>query len=510
MGCQILEVMLPTDYTESALRQAVARRLGIREFSYTIEKKSLDARHKRSIQWQLRLVVSSNEFSGACPEPLPAITIPYRKRKETAVVVGCGPAGFFAAFVLQRAGIQTTLIERGTDVTHRAADITYFEQTGIFNPASNYAFGEGGAGTFSDGKLTTRSKHLVREKRFILSSYIEAGARQEIAYMAHPHLGSDNLQNIVKNLRQFFLEKGGTIHFKTTLNDIIIKNKRIVEIHTTNGVLAPDYIVIAPGHSAFDTYRMLMRRGIPFCLKHFALGSRVEHRQTLINRAQWGCASLPGLTAAEYRLIAQKGKNIPVFTFCMCPGGVVVPAAAFEHTNIVNGMSLYARRGVFANAACVADVHINDLLRKEATTSEALDWLEALEQKFYAFSGGYNVPCCRIRDFIEHEERSVVLESSYPLGLRQAPLWNLLPSMVSSVLGEGLKDFSRKIKGFEQGTIMGLESKTSSPLQAVRERDGRSTGFENIYIVGEGSGYAGGIISSAADGIRTALAISER
>ena len=188
----------------------------------------------------------------------------------------------------------------------------------------------------------------------------------------------------------------------------------------------------------------------------------------------------------------------------------MVPAAAFEHTNIVNGMSLSARAGVFANAACVAGVQIKDLMRKEVTPSEALDWLEALERKFYAFSGGYNVPGCRIRDFIEQQERSAVLESSYPLGLRPAPLWNLLPSPVSSALREGLKDFSRKIKGFEQGTIMGLESKTSSPLQAVRECDGRSTGFENMYIVGEGSGYAGGIISSAADGIRTALAISER
>jgi len=509
MGYRELSFNLPSDYEEGDLRDAIAKKLGIEKFSWQIERKSLDARKKNDIHWQVRVAVLSDDLPGGEPPVTPELAIPSRVRKEKAVVVGSGPAGFFAALVLQKAGFRTTLIERGTDVQKRADGIKTFEQTGIFNPVSNYAFGEGGAGTFSDGKLTSRSKHISKEKRFIIESYIRAGAPQEIRYLAHPHLGSDNLKSIVANLRREYLDLGGTFLFETLLEDIRIKGGRVVEAVTSAGGIEAEFFVIAPGHSAYETYRMLIARGVGFRAKPFALGSRVEHPQELINRAQWGRETLPGVTAAEYRLTSRGDGLLPIYTFCMCPGGIIVPATAYAHTNIVNGMSRYRRDGRFANAACVAAVRPEDLTAKETSALETLNRLEALEEKFFRFSEGFAAPSCTIADFIAGKESGTILPSSYPLGLRPAPLREMLPPPVSSALREGIKNFCRKIRGFETGMIMGLESKTSSPVQAVRDTSGLCTGFENLYVVGEGSGWAGGIISSGADGIRAAMNIAE-
>jgi len=508
MGYRELSFNLPSDYQEGDLRDAIAKELGIGEFSYQIGNKSLDARKKANIHWQVRVSVLSDELGGGEPIAAAVLDVPSRTRDERAVVVGSGPAGFFAALVLQKAGFRTTLIERGTEVRKRARGVMSFEETGIFDPVSNYAFGEGGAGTFSDGKLTSRSKHISREKRFIIESYIQAGAPEEIRYLAHPHLGSDNLKTIVANLRSEFLDIGGTVLFETLLEDIKVEGGRVVETVTASGGIEADYCIIAPGHSAYETYRMLIRRGVGFRTKPFALGSRVEHPQELINLAQWGREELPGVKAAEYRLTSRGDGTLPVYTFCMCPGGVVVPASAYAHINIVNGMSRYRRDGIFANAACVAAVSPEGLTGRETSALDALDWLEALEEQFFRYAEGFAAPFCTIRNFIEGKGNSAISASSYPLGLKPAPLWELLPPTVSDALREGLKDFSRKVKGFETGNIMGLESKTSSPIQVVRDKTGLCTGFENLYVVGEGSGWAGGIISSGADGIQAAVHIA--
>ncbi len=509
MGYTEVSLKLPTNYDETHLLAGIASKLGIRDFSYRIENKSLDARKKSDIHWLVRVSVVSEEIEGPERPAWPSLNIVYRKRTDKALVVGSGPAGFFSAFVLQKAGINTTIIERGSDVSKRARAIKAFEKTGAFDPLGNYAFGEGGAGTFSDGKLTSRSKHISREKQFILSSYIQAGAPEEIAYMSHPHLGSDNLRKIVKNLREEFLGIGGRVLFETLLEDLKTEGGRIVEAITSSGSIEADHFLIAPGHSAYETYRMLIGRGVKFRTKNFAIGSRVEHPQEIINLAQWGSESLPGVKAAEYRLTSKAGGNLPVYTFCMCPGGVVVPAAVYENTNIVNGMSLYKRKGKFANAACVAAINLNDLLGRQVSPLEALDWLASLEEEFYRYCGGYQAPFCIIQDFLNRKESTGIVESSYPLGLKPAPLWELLPSKVSDSIAEGLREFSGKVKGFETGAIMGLESKTSSPIQVLREKNGLCAGFENLYLVGEGSGYSGGIISSAADGIKAAITIIE-
>jgi len=507
MGYREISLKLPTDYTEDQLRERIEKKLKIKEFSYQIERKSLDARQRSAIYWQVLVSVSSKEMRGAASATLPPLNIPYRKRKEKVIVVGSGPAGFFCAYVLQKAGFNTTLIERGQDVKKRAEGIGEFEKTGLFNSVSNYAFGEGGAGTFSDGKLTSRSKHIAQERKFILSAYINAGAPEEIEYMAHPHLGSDNLKRIVKRLRAGLLHAGGRILFETMLEDLKIENKRVREAVTSSGGIEADEIVIAPGLAAYETYRMLIKRGVKFRTKGFAIGCRVEHSQEIINSAQWGQKSLPGVKAAEYRLTSKGDGNLPVYTFCMCPGGSIVPSSAYKNANIVNGMSLYNRDGKFANAACIAGIDLDKLNGRETPPLEALGWLGSLEERFYEYSDGFKAPFCSIKDFIKRDSKSSIVESSYPLGLKPTALWDLLPTEVSGSIREALKDFSRKIKGFETGIIMGLDSKSSSPIQVIRGENYLSTGFENLYVTGEGSGYSGGIISSGADGIKAAMAI---
>jgi uncharacterized FAD-dependent dehydrogenase len=505
MGFKTISLKLPTDFTTELLRSKISKELRITDFTFQIENKSLDARNKSNIFWLVQVVVKSTEIKGGEEVNTENLEISYKKRKEQVVVVGSGPAGFFAAFVLQKAGFYVTLIERGSEVSKRGKSIINFERTGIFDPQNNYAFGEGGAGTFSDGKLTSRSKHISLEKKFILSSYVEAGAPDEIAYMAHPHLGTDNLRKIVRNLRLAFEKLGGRIQFETMLEDIVLKDSKVTEVVTSQGVFPADALFIASGHSAYETYKMLIRRGVPFRTKNFAIGSRMEHQQEIINKAQWGHVKLPGVKAAEYRLTSPADGKHQVFSFCMCPGGIVVPAAAYENTNIVNGMSFYSRGGNFANAACVAGIHPDELAGKIVSPLEALENLKQMEEKFYQYSGGYNAPACRITNFLKFKSNDGKLEGSFPLGLISAPLWELLPAQIVKSMQAGLTDFIRKMKGFETGNLIGLESKTSSPVQVVRESNGRTEGFENLYIIGEGSGYAGGIISSGADGIRAAM-----
>ncbi|WP_347839644.1 FAD-dependent protein [uncultured Draconibacterium sp.] len=510
MGTTTVSFKLPTNYSTELLHEKIAKTLRIKNFSFALETKSLDARNKSNIHWLVKAIVTSPEIKSNEKVEKERLEIPYKKSNKKVVVVGSGPAGFFNAFVLQKAGFNVTLIERGSDVKTRGKAISTFEKTGYFNAQNNYAFGEGGAGTFSDGKLTSRSKRISKEKQFILESYVEAGAPDEILYMTHPHLGTDNLRKIVKNLREAFESLGGKLLFETMLEDVVIVNSKVKEVITSKGNLPAEALFIAPGHSAFETYKMLIKRGIPFRTKNFAIGSRMEHSQEIINRAQWGKPELQGVKAAEYRLTSQADGKHSVFSFCMCPGGMVVPAAAYENTNIVNGMSYYKRNGNFANAACVAAIHPDELAGKTVSPIEALDKLQQLEESFYQYAEGYAAPACSINDFLKQKGKGSQFETSYPLGLKPAPLWDLLPQPVVESMQVGLQDFIRKMRGFENGNLLGFESKTSSPVQVIRDRNGLCKGFDNIYIIGEGSGYAGGIISSAADGIKAAMNFVEK
>ncbi len=347
MGYKTIQIKLPTDYSNDEIWQLIHKQFEIKDFTFEIEKKSLDARKKESIHWLVSLVVSSPQLKGEVYIAPETIHIPCKKRTEKVIVVGSGPAGFFAAHVLQMAGYQVTIIERGSDVAKRTKAIQQLESKGEFTSQNNYAFGEGGAGTFSDGKLTSRSKHISAERRFILSEYVKAGAPEEIMYMAHPHVGTDNLKIVVANLRKQFQENGGVFLFDTQLEDIDIRGNKVQKIVCNTGEMEAEHIIFATGHAAYDTYRMLIDRGVQFGTKNFAIGHRIEHPQKLINKAQWGREYLPGVKAAEYRLSTKTKTGLPVYTFCMCPGGNVVPAAAFDQKSVVNGMSYYLARWQF-------------------------------------------------------------------------------------------------------------------------------------------------------------------
>ena len=508
MSNSTITVKMSPSFTLEELKVAIEKEVGSANFAYRIIKQSFDSRKRDRLHWEIRIAVADDEKQLTEYIAAPTLEIPYKKRGKKVVICGSGPAGFFSAFVLQKAGFETTLVERGTDVETRSKGIAKFEDNAEFNPASNYAFGEGGAGTFSDGKLTSRSKRISLERDFIISSYIRAGAPAEIAYLAHPHIGSNNLRKVVKNLREEYMEAGGKVLFETTVNDLKIENGSVTEVITDKESLETDYFVMAPGLAAFDTYRMLMNNDVMFKPKSFAIGHRVEHEQALINRAQWGVDTLPGLKAAEYRLTAKETGDFPVYSFCMCPGGQVVPSMAFGNANIVNGMSFYDRSGQFASAGIVAGIHPDDLLGRKANAMEAIEALEEIEQNFAHATEQFKAPFCGIRDYIKQRMPEEMPETSYPLGLEPYALWNLLPRPISKSIRKGLQNFGRKINGFSKGIIMGLESKTSSPIQVVRDKESMlSQGFDNLFIVGEGSGWAGGIMTSAADGIKAAMKI---
>ena len=483
MGYKNLQIKLPTDYSDYEINQAIRKQIGSVDFTFQIEKKSLDARKKNNPYWQVNLIVSSESLKGENYKPSPPLSIPYKKRREKVIVIGSGPAGFFAAHVLQLSGYQVRIIERGSEVEQRTKAIIQLENKSEFSAQNNYAFGEGGAGTFSDGKLTSRSKHISLERRFIMEEYVKAGAPEEILYMAHPHLGTDNLKIIVANLRKSFLENGGRILFNTQLEDISVKDKKIDKIVCNTGSFEADHLILATGNSAYDTYRMLINRGVPFGTKNFAIGHRIEHPRTLINRAQWGRENLPGVKAAEYRLTSKTKSGLPVYTFCMCPGGQVVPAAAYDQKSVVNGMSHYMRDGEFSNAGCVVGVHPDTLVGHSCSPIEIMDWMDKLEESFYTFSDGYKIPATMAYNYMRKQGSKEINSSSYPLGLQSALLYDMVPEIISKALSQGLEDFSRKLRGFDKGVLMGLESKTSSPIQVDREKDGSVNGFYNLYFV---------------------------
>ncbi|MBN1117801.1 MAG: FAD-dependent monooxygenase [Bacteroidales bacterium] len=509
MGYLEIDIRVPVGMEEEELQFQLSKKTGIEKFSFSILLKSLDARNKRNIAWQYRVGITSDEIiTGNIPD-IPQLELPVKRYKEKAIVAGSGPAGIFTALVLAESGMQVTLIERGSSVRNRKNAIDHFEQTKEFSEQNNYAFGEGGAGTFSDGKLTSRTKGISKEKNFIFQKFIKCGGPQEIMYMTHPHLGSDNLLGITEKLRAELINLGGNILFDTLVTGIKKVDDEVTGVETETGVFEADYVVFAPGHSAYETYRMLIRAGIPFQTKNFAIGMRAEHKQELINRAQWGVKSLPGVKAAEYRLTASDEANKPVYSFCMCPGGIVVPSTAYKNSNTVNGMSLYKRNNNMANAAVVAGLHPDEVLGVDTSVLATLDWLETLEQKFFNYAKSYDAPAVRIQDFINNKVSQNFPESSYPFSLLSADLNELLPKRIIESLKTGLQNFSKKLRGYEDGVLIGLESKTSSPIQVLRDRDRLNAGFVNFYIAGEGSGWAGGIVSSAADGIKVAMKILE-
>jgi hypothetical protein len=502
---QILELKLPTDYDEEMLRLSISKTLSITDFSYTLERKSLDARKKSFIHYLLRIGVYSPELKAGEIPQVNKLEIPYQKRNKKVIVVGSGPAGFFAGYVLSLAGFTVTLLEQGKVAEDRVLDIKHFEATGQLIENSNYAYGEGGAGTFSDGKLTSRTKTIELEKKFIFDTFIKAGAPLEIAYLSSPHIGSDNLQRMMVLLRKMFTDSGAQIIFGEKVNRIRVRDNHIQSIGSTNNEYSADYFFFAPGHSSYETYRMLINNNVLFQPKTFAVGTRVEHLQELINQSQWNSPRLNGVKAAEYKLTFAGDNLLPSYSFCMCPGGRVVPASAVNGMSVVNGVSNYQRNSRFANSAIVASFHLGQIMNREVTAMEALSFVENLEKKTFALKNSFAIPANTIEYFLKNKTNALLPASSYPFELFPYDFRQLFPKPIFASLQAGMKEFCKKIRGFEQGIMLGLETKTSSPVQAVRSIDGKCADFDNLYVIGEGSGWAGGIVSSGADGVKNAI-----
>ena len=493
------------------IQKAIAQHLNISKENisdFRLLKRSIDAR-KRKVKIQLKVEVFINE---KIPENNIERNYQDVSSKEEVVIVGSGPAGLFAALKLIELGLKPIVLERGKDVQSRRRDIAAINKQHTVNSDSNYCFGEGGAGTYSDGKLYTRSK-----KRGSIQSVLETmvyhGAREEILIDAQPHIGTNKLPKLIASIRENIIKAGGEIHFNSKVTDFIIKDNIIYGVVTERGdkVLGKS-VILATGHSARDIFFLLEEKNIAIEAKPFAVGIRIEHPQTLIDQIQYSSQDRgPYLPAASYRLVEQvNGRGI--YSFCMCPGGFIVPAATAPGEVVVNGMSPSKRDSFYANSGMVVEVKEEDLASFQQYGSLAGLYYQMSIEKI-ACEAGQNLqiaPAQRMVDFLNNEISPKLNSTSYQPGIISAPLHELLPETITHSLQEGFKSFGKKMKGYvtNEANILGVESRTSSPISIPRDKDTlQHIQIKNLYPCGEGAGYAGGIISAAIDGERCALMI---
>ena len=477
--------------------------------SVRVVRRSIDARGSRPV---VRLKVEV--YAGQAYQAEPAIIGGFHSVEDAprVIVVGAGPAGYFAALELIELGLKPALFDRGKDVQARRRDLRAIQQFGEVNPHSNYCFGEGGAGTYSDGKLYTRS-HKRGDIEKAMRLLLEHGANPDILIDAHPHIGSNKLPKVVANIRETIRHYGGEIHFDSPVTDFLIEEGRM------RGVVIDgreeqrgEAVILATGHSARDIYYLLHRRGIRIEAKPFALGVRIEHPQLLIDRIQYNQSPREEhLPASSYRLACQvDGRG--VFSFCMCPGGLVVPAATAPGEIVVNGMSMSRRDSPYANSGTVVAVELEDLAPfQEHGVFAALEFQRSVEQALFAAGdGSQKAPALRLTDFVAGRLSPSLPGSSYIPGLYAAPLYELLPPAIYHRLREGVREFGRKMKGYftEEANVIGAESRTSSPIRIPRNRETyMHEEMPGLFPAGEGAGYAGGIISAAMDGQNVARAV---
>jgi uncharacterized FAD-dependent dehydrogenase len=504
-----VDLFLPLDEVEGAqdLRARAAAALGVAwsdVFSVAVTRRSLDARKGRVIGYALALEVA---LGGPAPAP-PRRTVPRVATSQRVVVVGSGPAGTFAALRLAEAGAQVTVVELGKAVQPRRHDLARLVRRGDLDPTSNYCFGEGGAGTFSDGKLYTRTKdrEAVRE---VLDILVAHGAEPDIRVDSRPHVGSNKLPLLLTGMRAHLEALGVGYRFGDPLADLVLARGRVRAARLGSGDELPcDRLILAVGHSARATYEMLLARGVAAVAKPFAVGCRVEHPQPLVDRAQYGAAwQNPRLPAAFYQLSATVGTR-GVYSFCMCPGGWIVNSSTEPGRLATNGMSLKRRDSPYANAALVVTVAPGDV---GADAQSGIAFQRALEEKVFALGGGgFVAPAQRLDDFLAGRATRAPLRSSYRPGVVGADLAAALPPFVVDALRGALPVFDRTLRGFVTGEaqLVGVETRTSAPLRLVRDaRTLESPTHPGLHPVGEGAGYAGGIVSAAIDGLRAADAI---
>ena len=529
---KISEIPLPLDAGKEELVRRAALRLRVRPEeirSLKILKKSVDARKKRdvhfvySVQAELsrgedEVLVRSRDPKVSAAKPYRYLLPPHRELGSRPVVVGFGPAGMFAALILAQAGQRPIILERGADVEKRARLVSGFWHGGALCTESNVQFGEGGAGTFSDGKLNTGTKDPRSHK--VLEEFVQAGAPEEILYSAKPHIGTDRLPSAVKNIREKIISLGGEIFFETKMARLILKDDSIRALEAVHDgaarTIETSQVILAVGHSARDTFEMLLKAGVMMEQKPFSIGARIEHSQRMVDVSQYGeFAGNPALGAADYRLAVHLENGRGVYTFCMCPGGSVIAAASEEGRLVTNGMSNFARDGQNANSALLVGVGPSDFQNPHPLAGMYFQrkWEEAA---FHLGGGDYRAPAQRVGDFLKHRASDSFgsVTPTYRPGVTPCSLDGCLPEFAAESMRLGIVKMDARLHGFADpdAVLTGVETRSSSPVRILRGEDGRSRSVGGLYPCGEGAGYAGGIISAAVDGIRCAenlLTLSE-
>jgi len=530
MRLVIQNVVQSPDEDDGELSRLVAAQCGIDRSAVhgvRILRRSLDARRKQQVHFLLHVVADVEDsaakrllnkgdrrieaFEDKRPEPLKPGTLPQTGR---VVVAGLGPAGLFAAHLLAQYGYRPLVVERGEPVERRTEKVARYWLNGELDETSNVMFGEGGAGTFSDGKLTSRGKDA--RTGAVLDTFVRFGAPDEIAVAAKPHIGTDRLRGVVSAMRREIEAIGGEVRFQTRLTGLELKGGRVASAELACGDRTERVpcaaLVLAIGQGARDTYRMLLDAGLAMAKKPFAVGVRIEHPQRMIDEAQYGAfAGHPRLGAAEYRLTARSGTR-GVYTFCMCPGGKVIASASAKDEVVVNGMSDYARNGENANAAIVVQVRDDDLPDEPFA---GLRFQKQMEQAAFRAGGCCAAtPASSVGAFLKKQTPGEFggVKPSYLPGVAKANLWDVLPPFVAQGVYDGIAAFGRQLRGFDYGdaVLTGVETRTSAPLRILRGESMESVSCRDVYPVGEGAGYAGGIVSAAIDGLKAAEKIIER
>lgn len=521
---RVHEIKLNIHQSKEEIPSLLLKKLHIKKedlLSYRIFKESIDARKKDMIYFtycidcevrneEMLLKKASSHY-----QKTPNYQYQSPKHGNTPIthrpiIIGFGPAGMLAALLLAQEGYCPIVYERGACVEKRIEDVEKFWTKGILNEITNVQFGEGGAGTFSDGKLTTRVKDLRSYK--VLEEFVKHGAPEEILYEANPHIGTDRLRSLVKEIREVIIRLGGELHFESKVEQFEITNNKLTSLYVNDTWVPCENVIVAIGHSARDTFHVLHKSNVDMSAKAFAVGVRIEHDQQFINKNQYGSFfENPKLPVASYRFVHTANNGRGVYTFCMCPGGVVVPSSSSQGELVVNGMSEYARDQKNANSALLVQVSPDDFGND---AMDGIHYQEALEKKAYQLGGqSWKAPAQKVEDYLQKKVGNLdhTIQTSYAIGTTPCNLHDLFPSYINEALMDGILAFDRKMKGFASNAVLtAVETRSSSPVRINRDKESlESLNIQGLYPCGEGAGYAGGIVSAAIDGLRCAEKIIE-